>query len=100
MERKGLAGSIEKEAYDKGLADGYERGVKHGYEAGKIKWNPVTEKLPEPFISVLVYMPEEYPMPVVREGYYTDCGFVIPVLMGVAGKVTHWAEMPGGPAGI
>lgn len=41
-------------------------------------WISVNDRMPEPWVSVLVYMPEERPLQVVRE-------------------VTHWMPMPEGP---
>lgn len=36
-------------------------------------WNKTTNKLPESFISVLMYIPSQEPFPLVREGYlFTD----------------------------
>ena len=62
------------------------------------RWISVEERLPEPFVSVLVQMPGEKPHPTVREGYISNEG------VWVAGhfrrdpdEVTHWAEMPEPP---
>lgn len=60
-------------------------------------WIPVAERLPEEFVCVLVHIPEESPLPTVKEAYvvsdmwYTHLG-VYPL-----GKVTHWMPMPEPP---
>ena len=38
------------------------------------EWISVTERLPEPFVSVLVHMPGEEPCPTVREGFISNDG--------------------------
>ncbi len=60
------------------------------------QWISVKDRLPEPFVSVLVCMPDEEPMPTVREGYLSECGFMVPALLQHI-PVTHWAEMPDPP---
>ena len=35
----------------------------------KLEWISVDEMLPSPYVSVLVYMPDETPHPTVREGF-------------------------------
>lgn len=59
-------------------------------------WYNVESKLPEPFMSVLVYMPDEKPLSTVHEGYITNdgtwvCSYTLPALNV---KVSHWADMP------
>lgn len=64
-----------------------------------MQWHRVEDKMPDKFISVLGYMPDQAPYPTVRECYYTgndDNGnpnFFAPGLGEFVG-VTHWAEMP------
>ena len=62
------------------------------------KWISVEERLPEPFVSVLVQMPGEEPHPTVREGFITHDG------IWFAGhfkrdpdEVTHWMPLPEPP---
>lgn len=38
------------------------------------RWIPVTERLPEPFVLVLVQMPGEKPFKTVREGFISRDG--------------------------
>lgn len=61
-------------------------------------WIPVEEKLPEEFVSVLVYMPDEKPMPTVHEGFLAREG------MWYANhfdrepmEITHWMPLPEPP---
>lgn len=68
-------------------------------ELEKQRWIPVEEKLPQPFVSVLGYMPEEKPLPLVHECYYADGRGGGWYSMGLYGakKVTHWMPMPEAP---
>ena len=59
------------------------------------KWIPVSERLPEPFVSVLVQMPDEEPCPTVREGYLTNNGtWYAAHFEREQSEVTHWMPMP------
>ena len=61
----------------------------------ELDWkNPVTTP-PQAFVSVLVYMPGEYPLPTIREGYMAATGiwwaggdFRLP------SEIAEWADMP------
>ena len=58
------------------------------------KWHRVEDKMPERFVSVLGYVPDQTPFPTVRECWYVgDSGWYFPALMEM-GQITHWAEMP------
>lgn len=58
------------------------------------KWIPVSERLPEPFVSVLVHMPGEKPFPTVREGYIAGDGlWYAGYYTREPGEVTHWMPM-------
>ena len=60
------------------------------------KWIPVTERLPENFVSVLGYMPASEPFPPVRECYTVGKAFYFPALEDTQ-LVTHWMPMPEPP---
>lgn len=64
------------------------------------KWISVKERLPEPFVSVLVHIPEEEPLPQVHEGYITPDGTWCSVLyVETYERVTHWMHLPEPPEG-
>jgi hypothetical protein len=64
------------------------------------KWIPVTERLPEPFVSVLVQMPGEEPFLTVREGFISNDGiWQSAMFRREPGEVTHWQPMPQPPKG-
>lgn len=60
------------------------------------RWVPVLERTPRPFVSVLVHVPDEAPLPTVHEGYISDTGVWMVHAIGRA-EVTDWAEMPEPP---
>lgn len=67
-------------------------------EAAAPKWISVEERLPQAFYSVLVYIPEEAPMPTVHEGYMADNGrWISTVYVREFEKVTHWMPLPEPP---
>jgi hypothetical protein len=62
------------------------------------QWISVEERLPTPFVSVLVYMPGERPLPTVHEGFLAREG------MWYANhfdreplEITHWMPLPEPP---
>ena len=64
----------------------------------RMQWVSVEDRLPEPFVSVLVYMPEERPLPTVHEGFLAREG------MWYANhfdrepmEITHWMPLPEPP---
>ena len=62
------------------------------------KWIPVTERLPQNFVSVLGYMTDAGEFPPVRECYTVGNVFFFPAL-GDKHPVSHWCEMPEPPKG-
>ena len=64
------------------------------------KWISVKDRLPEPFVSVLVQMPGEEPFPTVREGFISNDGvWQSAMFRREPGEVTHWMPMPQPPKG-
>lgn len=62
------------------------------------KWIPVSERLPEPFVYVLVQMPGEKPLPTVREGNIARDGlWYAGYFTREPGEVTHWMPLPEAP---
>ena len=58
-------------------------------------WIRIDRFLPEPFVSVLCYMPMEDPLPKVHEGYVDRDGiWYVHGFRRDNGEVTHWADMP------
>ena len=63
------------------------------------EWISVKERLPNPFESVLVFMPGEEPLPTVHEGFISNEGsWVSNHFLRVPDEVTHWMPMPLPPA--
>lgn len=61
-------------------------------------WISVKDKLPKPFVSVLVQMPLEKPFPTVREGFLTSEGkWYAGYFTREPDEITHWMEMPEPP---
>lgn len=58
------------------------------------RWVPVTEALPEPFMSVLGYIPDDAPLPSVHECYVDHGGMWHGLAFYGNPKITHWMEMP------
>ena len=64
------------------------------------KWISIDDRLPEPFVSVLVHMPGEEPCPTVREGFISNDGiWQSAMFRREPGEVTHWKPMPQPPKG-
>lgn len=64
------------------------------------EWVSVEDRLPEPFVPVLVQMPGEEPFPTVREGFISNDGiWQSAMFRREPGEVTHWKQMPHPPKG-
>lgn len=61
------------------------------------RWVRVAERLPKPFESVLLYTPDEAPLPTVHEGYGDHEGAWHRLSIFDASRVTHWMPMPSAP---
>lgn len=63
------------------------------------RWIPVEERLPQNYISVLVYIPTAEPLPMVHEAYIGDDGeWHSSVFYGIENEdVTNWMPMPKTP---
>ena len=63
------------------------------------RWIPVEERLPQNYISVLVYIPTAEPLPMVHEAYIGDDGeWHSSVFYGIENEdVTRWMPMPKTP---
>lgn len=65
------------------------------------KWISVKDRLPEPFVTVLVHMPQETPLPTVHAGYISKDGvWVGGMFKREADEVTHWMPLPEPPATV
>lgn len=61
------------------------------------EWISVEERLPDPFVSVLGYCPDEEPLPTVHECYLGGYGQWCSAQMYDMEKVTHWMPLPEPP---
>ena len=62
------------------------------------EWISVDERVPEPFVSVLVYMPDEIPHPTVREGFINKRGeWYAGGFDRLPDEVVSWMKMPEAP---
>lgn len=68
-----------------------------GMEALKCQWIPVTERLPEQYVSVLVYIPSDAQLPTVKEAYLVDGYWMTRMYAYREKEITHWMPMPDGP---
>lgn len=77
------------------IADGL---IAHGVTLQE--WISVKDRLPDPFVPVLVQMPGEEPFPTVREGFISNDGiWQSAMFRREPGEVTHWQPMPQPPKG-
>ena len=61
------------------------------------KWIPVTERLPEEFVSVIVCIPCEHPLPMVKEAYLANGCWATKCAIFFDKDVTHWMPLPNPP---
>lgn len=61
------------------------------------RWIPVTERLPEEFISVIVSIPSEHPLPTVKEAYMANGCWVTKMAIFSSNDITHWMPLPEPP---
>lgn len=61
------------------------------------KWIPVTERLPQEFVSVLVSIPSENPLPTVREAYLANGAWATKMAIFFMEEVTYWMPLPNPP---
>ena len=62
------------------------------------EWVSVKDRLPNPFVSVLVYMPDEVHHPTVREGFINKRGeWYAGGFDRLPDEVAAWKEMPEPP---
>lgn len=62
------------------------------------KWIDTNERLPAPFFSVLICIPGEHPLPMVKEAYYVASGAWVTKLGAYKlEEVSHWMPMPEPP---
>lgn len=66
-------------------------------ELEKLRWIPVEEELPDPFVSVLGSMPSNAPFPTVHECYVDYDGKWHSAWCYGTPKVSHWMKAPDGP---
>ena len=60
-------------------------------------WVKTSDRLPQEFISVLVCIPSETPMPMVKEAYLANGWWTTKTCIFPPKDVTHWAPMPEPP---
>lgn len=70
--------------------------ISHGVRIQQ--WIPVSERLPEPFVTVIVQVPGETPCPTVKAGFLNGSGkWYINMFDYDPSEVTHWMPMPEPP---
>ena len=100
--RKKLIEILRKPIFPHELVDPTEAVADYLLDSGVTvqEWISVDDRLPEPFVSVLVHMPGEEPCPTVREGFISNDGiWQSAMFRREPGEVTHWQPMPQPPKG-
>lgn len=68
------------------------------FERPRGEWISVEDRLPDPFVTVLVHMPQEKPLPTVHAGYISKDGeWVGGMFKRDKDEVTHWMPLPEAP---
>ena len=90
---KFCVGNMKKTAAD--LIEEQQREIERLRE--ELRWIPVSgQDLPKEFVSVLVCIPSENPLPTVKEAYLVDGMWVTKAAYYMQQEVTHWRPMPKG----
>ena len=66
---------------------------------GVTNWTKTSDRTPQEFISVIVYVPGDNPLPTVMEAYLAKDCWVTKTAILRKSEVTHWAPMPEPPEG-
>ena len=61
------------------------------------QWIPTHEQMPQEFVSVLVCIPSDAPLPQVKEAYFADDVWVTKMCIYRVTDITHWKPMPEPP---
>lgn len=61
------------------------------------KWIPATERLPQEFVSVIVCIPCEHPLPMVKEAYLANGCWATRTAIFSEKDITHWMPLPEPP---
>lgn len=84
--------------FDLETACDFLNSIKDSDVVPKSAWISVDERLPEPFVSVLTYMPGEAPHPTVHEGYLNKRGkWYAGGCDRLPDEVVMWMPMPEPP---
>lgn len=87
-----IAALREQEALEKKTSDSKTSDKKTS------DWISVEERLPDEFVSVLVYMPDESPLPTVHEGFLAREGvWYANHFDREPMEITHWMPLPSAP---
>ena len=79
------------------IANGVRLETKQATSEENKRWIPVTERVPREFVSVLVCIPSEHPMPMVKEAYMANNWWTTKFGVYSPKEVTHWMPLPEPP---
>ena len=99
--REKLVEILRKPIFPHELVDPIEAVADYLLDSGVTiqKWIPVSERLPEEFVSVLVCIPSENPLPTVKEAYLANGAWATKMAIFFMEEVTHWMPLPDAPKG-